>query len=139
MKQVVVIILFFAFFVFDVQAKVYVDNTDGTPKIQYTAPDNKLESEEWYYIASRNGDVSAQFIMGQMYEHGINVAKNKGEAFYWYEQAAKNGYVYAQYRLGEAYLKGDIVAKDTVKAKEWLEKASKSGDKASADLLAKIK
>ena len=76
---------------------------------------------------SLNGDIIAQYQLGNMYDYGYGVEKDSKKAAYWYQKAAEQGYACAQDRLGTAYFIGYGVEKDELKAVEWYGKAAEQG------------
>ena len=50
---------------------------------------------------AQQGNVEAQFILGEMYEHGRGVAKDLDSAIVWYRKAEKNGQSKADQRISE--------------------------------------
>ena len=61
---------------------------------------------KWWKRAAQQGDVYAQYNLGQMYEEGKGVAQNYSEATKWYQHSAEQGYVDAQVMLGMMYYQG---------------------------------
>jgi TPR repeat protein len=45
-----------------------------------------------YRRAARDGDVGAQYRLGQLYERGLGVSKDPDEAAKWYRKAAEQGH-----------------------------------------------
>ena len=80
-----------------------------------------------YEKAAEQGDATAQFNLGIMYENGKGIAQDYSRACDWYEKAAEQGDAYAQNNLGIMYENGDGVAQDYDKAREWYEKAAENG------------
>ena len=78
--------------------------------------------------AAENGDVEAQYELGNMYSFGIRVAKDDSEAAKWYRKAAEQGNVVAQRFLGYAYSNGEGVTQDKIEAIKWYRKAAEQGD-----------
>ena len=64
--------------------------------------------------AARNGDINAQYKLGNCYEYGIGASIDKRKAAEWYTKAAEKGNVTAQNKLGNCYLDGIGVIKN-----EW--------------------
>ena len=58
---------------------------------------------KWYRKAADQGNASAQFNIGFLYEDGFNVAKDYKEALRWYRKAADQGYADAQCSIGVLY------------------------------------
>ncbi len=71
---------------------------------------------------AEQGDASAMFELGCMYEKGTTIDIKK--AIEWYEKAADLDSRAAMHRLGEIYLKGQGVSQDIEKGIEWYEKAT---------------
>ena len=81
---------------------------------------------EWRPLAEQ-GDPSAQFYLGLLYEKGAGVPQDYTAARKWYEKAAAQGYVMAQTSLGVLYEKGAGVPQDYTVARKWYEKAAVRG------------
>ena len=62
-------------------------------------PQNYAQAAEWFRKAAAQGDASAQYNLGGMYEFEIGVPKNIQTAIGWYEKAAAQGHVKAKNRL----------------------------------------
>jgi len=60
--------------------------------------------------------VTAQYILGSMYENGVSVEKDTAKAVVLYEKAARKNHLKALYRLGLIYRDGAEVAQDLNKA-----------------------
>ena len=71
-------------------------------------------------VTARQGDPSAQNVVGIMYDEGIGVAQNFGEATRWYRMAAEQRYAQAQSNLATSYWNGKGTTKDEVEALAWL-------------------
>ena len=68
---------------------------------------------------AKDGNASAQVILGAMYMIGQDVPKDVAEGVKWYELAAMQGNDTAQYMLGISHLTGLGVLKDDIKAHVW--------------------
>jgi len=79
-------------------------------------------------ISAQQGNPSAQYILGVMYDRGKGVRQDYAKAFEWYQKAASQGYSNAQYNLGSMYYRGEGVRQDYAKAFEWHQKAAIQGD-----------
>src|SRR5262249_28758259 len=90
---------------------------------QQSAPANTPLEE-----AAAQGDASAMYRLGLLYEMGQGVAQDYDKAREWFEKAAAKGDGEAMYSLGRFYETGKGVARDYVKAREWYEKAADKGD-----------
>ncbi|MEZ5997466.1 MAG: tetratricopeptide repeat protein [Hyphomonas sp.] len=73
------------------------------------------------------GDLTAQFRMGVMYDSGRGVTQNSTEAVYWYKLAAEKGLREAQYNLALMYDNGDGVPEDNTEAAKWYKLAARQG------------
>lgn len=73
---------------------------------------------------AEQGDVKAQFDIGEMYASGLGVTRDINAAFEWYLKAALQGHVKAAYKTGYAYFKGQGTTVDTQQALHWLSFAS---------------
>ena len=76
---------------------------------------------------AEQGDATAQFVLGFMYDEGKGVPKNGKTAVKWYELAAKQGYARAQYALGLMYAEGEGVPENDKTAVKWYEHAAEQG------------
>lgn len=69
------------------------------PVYQKLAPDDHLPMEDMMMLAE-DGDVRAQYIMGDLYSKGKGgFAKNLRKAREWFETSARNGYAFSFIRL----------------------------------------
>ena len=92
----------------------------------------------WLPLAEQ-GDASAQFNLGLMYDKGQGVKQDDVEAVKWYRQAAEQGYAKAQYNLGVKYYQGEGVRQDKGQAKEWFGKACQNGNQNGCDNYQRLK
>lgn len=81
----------------------------------------------WQPLAEE-GDASAQYTLGWMFESGQGVKQNYQRAIFWYMKAAQQGDVAAQYVLAMLYKKGTGITKNSKKAVVWFIKAANQGD-----------
>ena len=93
----------------------------------------------WYKKSAAQGNATAQFKLGYLYDTGKGVEQNYETAIYFYEKAAEQGLADAQYNLGIIYANGEGVAQNYETAKGWYEKAAKHGNKDAQDRLKEIK
>ncbi len=82
----------------------------------------------WYHKAAEQGDVYAQYNLGQMYAKGKGVPQDYTEALKWFHKAAEQGLHGARYRLGQMYAKGKGVPQDYTEAAKWFHKVAERGD-----------
>ena len=76
---------------------------------------------------AEQGDASAQYNLGVMYERGRGVPENYTEAVKWYRLAAEQGVAFAQSNLGSMYRTGDGVPENDVEAVRWYRLAAEQG------------
>jgi len=67
-------------------------------------------------IAAESGDVEAQHQLAQMFQQGVNTAKDLPEADKWYRRAAEHDYAPAQVELGLMLIRGDGLPKNEAEA-----------------------
>lgn len=79
------------------------------------------------FALAKQGDVKAQYDVGNMYLKGQGTAQNAKEAFNWFSKAASQGYARAEYKLGYLYQRGTGVTKSQDKAYDWLKKSAEKG------------
>ena len=84
--------------------------------------------------AAEQGNVEAQYNLGQMYAHGNLELENGGwvsqdntESIRWYVRAAEQGDAEAQYNLGRMYKYGDGAPQDLLEAILWFRQAAERG------------
>ena len=77
--------------------------------------------------AAHQGDVSAQFTLGWMYEHGDDVPQDHREAATWYKRAADQDNATALNVVGVLYATGQGVPKDPREAVIWYHRAADIG------------
>ena len=77
---------------------------------------------------ANQGDASAQFNLGLMYDKGQGVPQNHAEAVKWYRLAADQGDASAQYNLGVMYANGQGVPQNYAEAVKWYRLAADQGD-----------
>ena len=80
---------------------------------------------------AEQGDASAQYNLGAMYENGEGVPQDDQEALKWYRKAAEHRHAAAQNNLGISYEYGMGVPRDYVQAHKWYNlAASRTTDEA---------
>ena len=90
------------------------------------------------FALAQQGDVKAQYDVGNMCLKGQGTARNAKEAFTWFSKAAEQGYARAEYKLGYLYQRGTGVTKNQDKAYEWLKKSAQKGYTPAMFYLAKL-
>ena len=89
----------------------------------YKQSDYQTAFKLWLPLAEQ-GNASAQFSLGVMYNNGQGVKQDDVEAVKWYRKAAKQGDASAQFNLGDMYADGRGVKQDDVEAVKWFRKAA---------------
>jgi TPR repeat protein len=96
----------------------------------YEAPlvwDFQAASQEWRPLAEQ-GNATAQYNLGFMYNNGEGVPQDDAEAVKWYRLAAEQGNAGAQKNLGVMYQIGKGVPQDDAEAVKWYRLAAEQGD-----------
>ena len=96
--------------------------------------DQGVERLEWL---AEQGDVYAQFLMGQLYRDGPLLIPDSQKAKRWFTLAAEQGMPEAQYALGKLLLSGDLEVKDVDERLQWLRRAAQGGNTYAAYRLGK--
>ena len=82
----------------------------------------------WYKKSANQGNASAQFYLGLMYDKGQEgLPQDYKQAFYWYKKSANQGDAKAQYNLGGMYYKGQGLPQDYKQAFYWFKKSANQG------------
>ena len=81
-------------------------------------PQDYKEAVKWYRLAAEQGDATAQYNLGIMYDNGQGVPQDYKEAIKWYRLAAEQGNAKAQYNLGAMYDNGEGVPQDYARSCE---------------------
>ncbi|MCW5624838.1 MAG: SEL1-like repeat protein [Burkholderiales bacterium] len=76
---------------------------------------------------AEQGQATAQYILGWIYQTGEGVTQDYAEAAKWYQKAAEKGNGDAQYSLGSLYAAGAGVKRDDAEAVKWFRKAADQG------------
>ena len=93
----------------------------------YNRGDYATALREWRPVAEQ-GDPSAQFRLGLLYENGEGVPRDFATAREWYEQAAAQGEAKAQFYLGIQSAYGEGGTLDVVQAHMWYSLAAGNGN-----------
>jgi hypothetical protein len=83
-------------------------------------------------IAANAGDVNGQWLLANIYRHGLAGEQNLTAAAEWFERAAANGHVGAQRELGKLLFRGKGVERDLNEAMRWLKLAARKQDPEAA-------
>jgi TPR repeat protein len=93
----------------------------------YQSGDYETALREWRPLAEQ-GDASAQFNLGAMYENGLGMSQDFVAAAHWYRKAAEQGLADAQFNLAKMFHKGQGVAQNNALAVRWYRKAAEQGE-----------
>ena len=98
----------------------------------YKNNDYKKAYKLWLPLAEQ-GNVTAQYNLGHMYEKGKGVPQDYNEAVRLYHLSAEQGDVDAQLKLGVSYGMGRGVPKDYALAHMWWNLSGSNGNKEAAE------
>jgi hypothetical protein len=89
----------------------------------------EVRFDEEFRKRAEQGDRSAQFLLGRVYQNGWwGFPKDFEEAQRWYLRAAKKGHAESQYRLGYMYMRGiGGVSQNNIQAHMWFNLAALQG------------
>jgi TPR repeat protein len=93
----------------------------------YQSGDYLTALREWKPLAEQ-GDASAQFKLGWMYDNGRGVPQDYKTAVKWYRLSAEQGDASAQFKLGWMYEIGRGVPQNYKTAMEWYTLAAEQGN-----------
>ena len=94
----------------------------------YKRQDYKTAHRLWYPLAEQ-GNITAQYNLGYMYEKGKGLPQDYKEAVRLYRLSAEQGDVDAQLKLGVSYGMGRGVPKDYALAHMWWNLSGLKGNK----------
>ncbi len=77
---------------------------------------------------ANQGNASAQYSLGLMYDKARRVPQDILQAMKWYRLSADQGNALAQFNLGAMYANGEGVRQDYVQAHKWFTLASDQGN-----------
>ncbi len=89
--------------------------------------DYAVAIKEWKPFAEQ-GNASAQYNLGLMYQNGWGVRQDYGEALKWFRRAAEQGNSQGQDGLGSLYRNGRGVQKDYKESVRWYQLAAQQGN-----------
>lgn len=99
----------------------------------YNKGDYAVAAKEFRPFAEQ-GQATAQYILGWIFQNGDGVPHDDAEAAKWYLKAGEKGNADAQYALGSLYAAGSGVKRDDAEAVKWFRKAADQ-NKAGAQYL----
>ncbi len=77
-------------------------------------------------VVATQGEVGAQYNVGNLYKDGVGVQRNYSGAAYWYRKAAEQGHSRARSELGNLYLNGRGVPKSVIEGAAWIGLSSRT-------------
>ncbi|MBM7061417.1 sel1 repeat family protein [Pseudomonas sp. UL073] len=104
-----------------------------------TAPEALADALANCRQAAQNGDLQAEYELGEFYYDGQRAPRDLNQALNWFEQASLHGHAQAQERLGMMFFRGEGVPANNVQAYIVLKMAAVNGAEDamdSADLVA---
>jgi len=87
-----------------------------------------VKAAGWYLRAADQGDVEAQYKLGEMYAIGEGLMPDAGESAKWFRRAAEDGHAQAQSSLGSMYYEGRGVPESNAEALRWWRMAADQGN-----------
>lgn len=103
--------------------KLFEEDTASNPT---TVQEDVLQ---YYKYAADRGDISAQYVIGQVYYYGgSGVEQNYSEAFPYLELAARNGHAGAMGLIGQMFLHGHGVQVDYSSALHYFREGAKQNN-----------
>ena len=76
---------------------------------------------------AEQGNATAQFYLGDMYDYGKGTHEDDAAAVRWYRMAAEQGHAEAQNNLGWMHANGHGVPEDNAEAVHWFRMAARQG------------
>ena len=83
-------------------------------------------------LLADQGNATAQYRLGQLYDAGSGVTQDYVQALRWYRLAAEQGIAAAQFGLGTMYENGHSVPQNFVLAHMWFNLSASQGNKEAA-------
>jgi len=94
--------------------------------VAYFVSKDYTKAAELYRKSAEQGNIDAQFPLGNMYINGEGVKQDDAEAAKWLYKPAENGDCHAQYGLGLIYARYNT-EQGFVEAYKWLSKSANQG------------
>jgi uncharacterized protein len=82
------------------------------------------KAAKWYLLSAKQGNMHAQFNLGEMYASGWGVEQDYEQAAEWFSKAAEQGDAGVKRYLGWMYEHGIYVNQNDAEAVEWYRKAA---------------
>ncbi len=95
----------------------------------HSTPQDYEAAFKWYSIAAKQGEVYAEYILGEMHTHGCGTPQDYAAAVRWFTSAAEKGHPSAQFKLGclYEYETKEGVPQDSKVAFKWWSLAAEQG------------
>ena len=111
------------------------DFADGVEA--FARGDYETAFARWHVLASQ-GDLRAQYRLGQMFAQGLGVGRDDKTALRWILGAAEGGLVEARYELALMYSLGRGARKNHARAAYWYGRLAEEGHATAQRLLARM-
>ncbi|MET1078679.1 MAG: tetratricopeptide repeat protein [Pseudomonas sp.] len=98
-----------------------------------TPPEELAQALTICQDAAQNGDIAAEFELGEFHYQGKLAPRDLAQALRWFEQASLQGHPQAQYRLGLMFFRGEGVPANNVQAYIVLKMAAINGAEEALD------
>jgi len=92
---------------------------------------NQVVASELIHLAAKNGNVDAQYFLGNEYSTGTGnngIPQNLEKGVYWFKAAAMQGDINSMVMLGSCFLEGRGTRKNPAEALLWYRKAAGKGN-----------
>lgn len=100
-----------------------------------TTPDTLEERKQ----LAEQGDVRAQFVLGNMHHEGLGAPRNYVESERWFRKAAEQGHLDAQHALAHLYVsKHEGIQQSAAEAAKWFRLAAEKGHAESQGALGNL-
>jgi TPR repeat protein len=126
----------FAGFFQDIYQEVFGPTQFEQAEAAFERGDAAAAMRLWRPLAEK-GNAKAQYWVGYIYEHGIDVPRDYAEAAKWYWAAAAQNNTSAETELAEMYLEGRGVPRSEAKAVRLYCRAADRGDPIARNYLEK--
>ncbi|KAI4384146.1 hypothetical protein MLD38_002334 [Melastoma candidum] len=90
-------------------------------------PKRPQEAVKWLAMASKSGNMRAQYQLALCLHRGCGLDRNLGEAARWYLKAAEGGYIRAMYNVALCYSFGEGFRQNRHRARSWMKRAADAG------------
>lgn len=132
MRRIVFVILIALFAsIANADTTLTFDQLDDASKAYFTEKKQKnttnSESVRRLKLLAEQGNIDAQYELGEIFYRGDGVPKDFTEAIRWYRMAAEQGNANSQYTIGYMYEYGWGHPQNYAEARSWYRKAAAQG------------